>query len=249
MVKEIVQDNNWQRPIYFAVTCSEDSKIGLQDYLKMEGMSFRLVPEKKKPGIEFLNQEIMEKELKENPGFSKTYLPGFKFRGLNDPKIFFDDNHVRMTQNYRNAFMRLAIYYINTQNDQQAAATLDEMQKKIPREIIPMDFEILFEIGNMYFTIGAMKQYKEIAGDVEKEALKKLEVNPGDVQSYYNPYRILIDIYDNLKDYKKLLGIWQRLGTMYPNDVNVKANITKYENLVKTGGVPVDTVHSPDSVK
>ena len=44
MVREIVEANNWERPIYFAVTCSDDSKIGLQDYLKMEGMAFRLVP-------------------------------------------------------------------------------------------------------------------------------------------------------------------------------------------------------------
>ena len=34
MVKEIVESNIWERPIYFAVTCSEDSKIGLDDYLK-----------------------------------------------------------------------------------------------------------------------------------------------------------------------------------------------------------------------
>ena len=39
MVKEIIEANNWERPIYFAVTCSEDSKIGLSDYLRMEGMA------------------------------------------------------------------------------------------------------------------------------------------------------------------------------------------------------------------
>ena len=249
MVKEIVEANNWQRPIYFAVTCSDDSKIGLQDYLKMEGMALRLVPEKRKPGVEFVNAEIMEKELKENPGYSKTYKPGFKFRGLNNPHIFFDDNHVRMTQNYRNAFMRLAIYDINTNQDQKAVATLDEMEKKIPRENIPMDYEILFEVGNMYWNAGAMKQYKEIAADVETEALRRLEQNPNDVQSYYNPYRILIETYENLKDYTKLLGIWQRLGAMYPNDPNVKANIAKYTNLAKQDRVDVDTVPRPDTGK
>ncbi len=249
MVKEIVEANNWQRPIYFAVTCSDDSKIGLQDYLKMEGMALRLVPEKRKPGVEFVNAEIMEKELKENPGYSKTYKPGFKFRGLNNPHIFFDDNHVRMTQNYRNAFMRLAIYDINTNQDQKAVAALDEMEKKIPRENIPMDYEILFEVGNMYWNAGAMKQYKEIAADVETEALKRLEQNPNDVQSYYNPYRILIETYENLKDYTKLLGIWQRLGAMYPNDPNVKANIAKYTNLAKQDRVDVDTVPRPDTGK
>ncbi len=249
MVKEIVEANNWQRPIYFAVTCSDDSKIGLQDYLKMEGMALRLVPEKKKPGVEFVNPEIMEKELTENPGYSKTYKPGFKFRGLNDPNIFFDDNHVRMTQNYRNAFMRLAIYDINTNQDQKAIAALDNMEKKIPREIIPMDYQILFEVGNMYYNAGAEKRYKEVAGDIEKGALKAMEENPQDVQSYYNPYRILIETYENLKDNTKLLGIWQRLGAMYPNDPNVKANIAKYTNLAKQDRIQVDSVPKPDTGK
>jgi hypothetical protein len=63
MVREIVVANNWERPIYFAVTCSEDSKIGLSDYLKMEGMALRLVPEKRKSGEEFLNVDLLQKEL------------------------------------------------------------------------------------------------------------------------------------------------------------------------------------------
>ncbi|MCK7529139.1 MAG: hypothetical protein MZV64_72080 [Ignavibacteriales bacterium] len=66
MVKEIVEANNWERPIYFAVTCSDDSKIGLQDYLKMEGMTFRLVPERRKPGSEFINEELVKAQLKGN---------------------------------------------------------------------------------------------------------------------------------------------------------------------------------------
>ena len=145
--------------------------------------------------------------------------------------------------------MRLAIYDINTNQDKKAVATLDEMEKKIPRENIPMDYEILFEVGNMYWNAGAMKQYKEIAADVETEALRRLEQNPNDVQSYYNPYRILIETYENLKDYTKLLGIWQRLGAMYPNDPNVKANIAKYTNLAKQDRVDVDTVPRPDTGK
>ena len=99
----------------------------------------------------------------------------------------------------------------------------------------------------MYWNAGAMKQYKAIAADVEKEALKQLEANPSDVQSYYNPYRILIETYENLKDYSKLLGIWQKLGAMYPNDPNVKANIAKYENLAKKDQVKVDSVPRPDT--
>jgi len=233
MVKEIVEANNWERPIYFAVTCSDDSKIGLQDYLKMEGMAFRLVPEKRSPGKEFLNEEVMRQQLTENPGFSIDYLPGFKFRGLSDSTIFFDNNHLRMAQNYRNAFMRLAVHYRNTNRNDMLVSILDEMNAKLPYDIIGIDNGLLFEIGNLYRTSGKEDKYKEIASFVEQRALADLEKNPEDVSSYYNPYRILIETYENLQSYDKLVMIWEKLEQMYPNDPTVKASIQKYKQLLE----------------
>ncbi|MCF8414149.1 MAG: DUF2723 domain-containing protein, partial [Melioribacteraceae bacterium] len=37
---DLTRANNWERPIYFAVTSSDQAKLGLNDYLKMEGMAF-----------------------------------------------------------------------------------------------------------------------------------------------------------------------------------------------------------------
>ncbi len=231
MVKEIIESNMWERPIYFAATCSEDSKIGSQDYLRMEGMSFRLVPEKRKPGIEFINEEIVKKQIQENPEYSTDYKPGFKFRGINDSKIFFDENHRRLIQNYRNTFIRLTIYYINTNQNDLAAQTLKKMDEVIPAGIRPMPFGLLYEVSNLYYSAGAVDKYKELTKELEKDALAALEKNPQDLQSYYNPYRVLIDIYENTKNYRKALDIWQRIEAMYPNDPSVKANVEKYRKL------------------
>ncbi|HEY7751598.1 MAG TPA: DUF2723 domain-containing protein, partial [Ignavibacteriaceae bacterium] len=185
MVKELVEANNWERPIYFAVTCSDDSRIGLGEYLKMEGMAFRLVPEKRTPGREFINEELMKQQLTENPGFSADYQPGFKYRGLDDPTIFLDNNHTRMVQNYRNAFMRLAVYYRSLNMNEQLVETLNRMNEYIPYEVVGIDNGLLFEIGNLYLNAGASDRYKEIASMVEKNALAELEKNPGDVNSPY----------------------------------------------------------------
>lgn len=229
MVKEIVQANNWQRPIYFAVTCSDDSKIGLNDYLKMEGMAFRLVPEKKRPRIEFVNEQVLRKQLfDENNSYSKNYFPGFKFRGLNDSTIFFDENHTRLVQNYRNAYIRLAIYYMNTnQPDQKVVDVLNLMEKKLPRKILPIDYRILYDIGNLYFAVNEVKTYKKIAADVEKSALQAIIDNPRGISNYYNPYRILLDIYNNLKEYDKGIDLLQKLSNMYPDDGQVKNEIER----------------------
>lgn len=238
MVKEIVEANNWERPIYFAVTCSDDSKIGLQDYLKMEGMTFRLVPEKRKPGSEFINEDIVKLQLEENKVASKSYKPGFRFTGLNDPTIFFDDNHTRMVQNYRNAFMRLAVYYRSIGNNEKLIATLNDMNEKLPYKILGMDNGLLFEIANLYYFAGDREKFAEISADVETKALADLEKNPDDVQSYYNPYRLLIEIYENTEQYDKLLALWQKLENMFPNDPTVKSNIERYKKMT----LPKDTL-------
>lgn len=241
MVKEIVEANIWKRPIYFAVTCSDDSKIGLQEYLRMEGMAFRLVPEKRKPGMEFINAELVSKELQENPDYSEDYDPRFKFRGMNDEDIFFDENHSRLIQNYRNAFMRLALHYLNTNQKDLTVKTLDNMEKKLPRHLRSMPFGLLYEIANLYLSAGSRDKFNEYAKEVEELALVNIEQNPQDVQSYYNPYRILIDIYENTKEYKKSYELWQKIELIYPNDPNVKANIEKYRKLAQADGTEKDT--------
>ena len=55
--------------------------------------------------------------------------------------------------------------------------------------------------------------------------------------SYYNPYRLLIEIYENTEQNDKLLALWQKLETMFPNDPTVKSNIEKYQQLTQ----PKDT--------
>jgi len=235
MVKNIVESNKWQRPIYFAVTCSEDSKIGLQDYLIMEGLAYRLVPVKRKPNYEFINEELMKKQLfEENPDFSYDYKPGFKFRGLNNPDIFFDENHARLSQNYRSSFIRLAVHYLyNESNNQMCINTLDEMEKKIPSDIIEIPYPYMFEISQLYNTAGAKAQYINMANKIEKIALNQLENNPNDVSGYYNPYRVLSEIYGNQKKYNKAVDLFTRLQKLYPDDQGVRNELERYRTLAR----------------
>jgi tetratricopeptide (TPR) repeat protein len=207
----------------------------------MEGMAFRLVPEKRKSGVEFINHEILNRQLQENPSYSKDYKPGFKFRGVNNPEIFFDENHKRLIQNYRNSFIRLTLYYINTNQNNLAIQTLNKMEEKIPRDIRPMPFGLLYELSNLYYSAGANDKYKEIAKELEEQALIDLEKNPQDLQSYYNPYRVLIDVYENTNDYESAYKLWQKIEIMYPNDASVKANVEKYRKLVQRDGALDDT--------
>jgi len=115
----------------------------------------------------------------------------------------------------------------------------------MPRKLLKMELGLLFEIGNLYYTAGGTEQYKKMAKEIETAALLKLEENPNDVQSYYNPYRILIDTYEHLGEYRKLADLWQRLGIMFPQDKGVQQNIEKYKRLVEQNRNIPDTVNNP----
>ncbi|MDR3611240.1 MAG: DUF2723 domain-containing protein, partial [Ignavibacteriaceae bacterium] len=234
IVRQIVMDNNWERPVYFAVSIPNESKIGLDNYLRMEGMAQRLVPEIKKPGLEFINLDVLRNQLyKSDLEPDKNYKPGFKFRGLNDPSIYYDDNHIRMVQNYRNSFIRLALYYLQTGRKDSTSLTLDLMEKKLPRNLIPLETNLKFELGNVYFDAGAERQYKSLYKEVETESVNMIKTKSDNISSGFNPYRALIKIYENLRDYRKLADLWQQIQVMYPNDPVVKENVEKYKVLSK----------------
>jgi hypothetical protein len=170
--------------------------------------------------------------MQEPEGFSKTYQPGFKFRGLNDKSIFFDENHERLTQNYRNSFMRLALFYMyQTKDDAKAVNVLDMMEKRIPREVIPMDYRIKHDVAKMYFALGATKQYETYAKEVIAEAKRQIQLNPRSFASYYNPYEILLTHYENLKMYKDAVELLNQLETLVPSDPTVKEMNNRFRKL------------------
>ncbi len=233
---DIIQSNSWDRPIYYAATVSDDSQIGLEDYLQMEGMAYRLVPKKNDGQVTYVNPEIMKKQLFTIPeGFSRTYKPGFKFRGMDDPSIFLNDNEIRMMQNYRNSFIRLAIHYLyNERNNEMVVKTLDEMEKRLPREVVPIDHRILFDVASIYYEAGAIDKYVELASEVEKIATRELQQNPTDFSSSYNPYRLLLDIYEKTGEYDKAMEIIDKIETYLPNDPSVQQLRNRFEKMAKT---------------
>jgi hypothetical protein len=231
IVLDIMRTNNWQRPVYFAVTCSEDSRIGLNDYLTMEGLAFKITPVKSNLVYQRVDEPIMRKQLFEEPeGFSYDYAPGFKFRGLDDPTIFFDENHSRLAQNYRNSYMRLALHYLSVEkNNEKVVETLDMMEEKLPRSVIPIDYRLLHDIGNIYLSSGGVQQYQEIADEIEVIALAQLENNPMDFNSRYSPYFILKDIYENAEEWDKLVSLFSQLQQYVPQDPNVRQLLEEYK--------------------
>ncbi|HTR80245.1 MAG TPA: DUF2723 domain-containing protein [Bacteroidota bacterium] len=214
---DIISTNKWQRPIYVAVTSTPDSKIGLDRYFRMDGLALKLIPVEGPSDEGMIVDTILAANLYDSPvGFSKTFRRGYKYRGLNDSKVYFDENVTRLTMNYRNAFLRLALYYLNQARDNaKALQALDSMESKIPREVIPMDYRLMYDVANFYKYAGAKDKYLEYSGEVIEKLQDVIQKSPHQPLNQDNPYTLLFTIYESRGDYKKALDVLNTINSTY----------------------------------
>lgn len=235
IIYDILKTNNWQRPVYFSATVSEDNFIGLDDYIVDEGMGRRIVPFKPASPTQYrVNKVKMYDNFMKTPAeHLKTPQDGYFFRGFNDPNIFFDQVHENLVQNYRSQYLKLAYTYFNDQENQKATDVLEKMESNFPRKIIAMDYRILYQVAMLYISLDNKARFDEYSTEVENFARAELKRNPNDIQSYYNPYRILLDIYEARGDRDKQLEILNMIDRITPNRPEIRAKIEALKNPVK----------------
>lgn len=150
MVLDLLAHNNWKRPIYFAITVSDDNYLNLQEYFRLDGLAYRVIPIKTKrpdgqPGS--VNTQILYNNL----------INKFKWGGVPDPKVYLDENNLRMLSNFRNNFSRLAEELINEGKKDSAVKVLDRCMEIMPENRVPFN----------YFIVPVIEQYYR-AGQIDK---------------------------------------------------------------------------------
>lgn len=129
MLIDLINQNDWSRPIYFAITVgsSEKSFFWLQDYFRLEGLAYRFVPvktERSNPNsfdYGYIDTDI----LYEN-------LMGFEFEGIADPDVYMDETCRRPTYNLRTIYARLAKSLIREGQVDKAVEVLDRLMELTP---------------------------------------------------------------------------------------------------------------------
>jgi len=227
VMMDILKANKWERPIYWSTTVTSDNYLGLSDYLMMQGMAQRLYPFKVGSGSTGIavDTDLMRKCLfTDATQPSPTPKYGFKFRGLTDSTIFYDENQIRMISTYRNLFLKLAETYAQDSTKYNLAQeTLERMDQVISPKAIKMDYRLEYYVALLYKSIKNEPKFNELMNDVIKQAeneiaTSKEKINPND---YYNPYRLLLEAYENKGDYNNALRIIDILKSYSRNDPNL----------------------------
>ncbi len=124
MILNILAANKWRKPVYFAVTVPRSNMLGeLARYFRMDGLVMKMVP--------FKNWRISPTNLEKN------LFHVYKYRNLNNPKVYFNWNIKSLLQNYRSGFLELAEYYTRKGQLDQVKKILTFMNKTISPDVVP----------------------------------------------------------------------------------------------------------------
>ena len=154
IVLDILAHNNWERPVYFAITTGTSSYVGLQDYFQIEGMTYRLVPVKTPSRGGQIGRTA-------TGAMFNHMMNKYIYGNMSDPGVYLDETNVRMTMNIRSNFSRLAEALIDEGKMDSARMAMDKCLDVLPDEVVPFDYFIL-PIAEGYYEIGDMDKGNEI---------------------------------------------------------------------------------------
>jgi hypothetical protein len=154
----IIAANHWKRPIYFT---SPYLSLGLNDYLEIDGLTYRLVPYQKTDSAGLfgnLNVNI--------PFMYDNLMHKFAFGGAQTPGTYFDETNRRELQLIRSAFTQLAIALAIHHKKDSALQVLRYMDKNILPQNFPYGYTSPGNIHDLYSTQTAYAYY--LAGDTTR---------------------------------------------------------------------------------
>ncbi len=157
MLLDILANNDWNRPIYWAITVSSDKYFNLDKYFMVTGLAYQLVPIKTQNKsnsneIGFVDTDIMYNNL------MNKYLWG----SVEDTNVYFNENNRRMYSNMRYNFGRLANALIKEGKEDKAEQVLDRCVELLPNSRIAFDYSIL-PIIRSYYASNNPDKAKEIS--------------------------------------------------------------------------------------
>ena len=241
MILNIIQTNQFRKPIYFALTVSQDNLINLNEYLRMDGLVYKLVTYK--------GQELSPPHLKNN------LLNKFRYRNLNRKDVYFNENIKGLLRNYQGAFFNLARFYNKEKMYTDMVEVIDKLFSVMPDTVIPMRHELAFQFALMYKNAGETEKASTLLNriirrndttldaklqytlyfyrDDQKKAAEMAEKLHQQYPDYANNVYWLANYYMNQKQYEIGLTLVNSWLAKHPDDRTAIAFQQQFQRLLK----------------
>ena len=143
MIYEMLAHADWKRPMYMSVTLGAGNYAGLENYLVLEGLAYRITP------FDFGGMGMIDSDT-----MYRNMMTRFKYGAVNTPGIYLDETVMRMCQTHRRMFLMLANSLLQKGEKEKATKVLQKCLKELPPTTVPyMDDDsqlasLLAEAGN-----------------------------------------------------------------------------------------------------
>jgi hypothetical protein len=159
-VIDILNQNKWQRPVYFATTVGSQNYLGLDKngQFVLTGMAYQVLPIDTRNKITSVDADKTYKNVMEN----------FKYGKVADPKVYSDETIRRMITSHRMSFIRLAETLIAQHDTARAHNVLDKHFEVFPPQVVGYDQVVLY-IATCYYRVGDIEKGNKYLEDFLKQ--------------------------------------------------------------------------------
>ena len=176
-VYEIVTNNFPEHPVCFALTVDQESMIGLQHNLRLDGLVYKLVPLESADPMSFVDPSRLYRSL----------MQLYRFRNLGNPDVTLEETSRRLCANYTPLFVRLALELAAVpggsiriedgngslrfaNKGKLALDVLDTAARVLPPERYPMNPELAGSVVSVYSRLGSRQKTQPYIAYLEKLA-------------------------------------------------------------------------------
>ena len=245
LTDHIISVNKWKDPIVFIVSSPAESRSyrgkSIQDNMILEGLVYRMIPEK---GKDQINVELTD----------KLYTEEFEFRGVADSTVYKNETARRLTNNYAQGFLYLADKMKDAENYDSALSYI-----RMGRDVLPWSYDIYAYTAQTLGEMGRLDTLQEFMESVPLEEKWKLYFNWGMsarhvgrtddaiavlemchrlYPDYIDGYRALVGTLYNNRKYARLRSLVSEWVNNHPDDIES----VKLLNQIKTIDVSLDTL-------
>ncbi|MFY0699077.1 MAG: DUF2723 domain-containing protein [Balneola sp.] len=221
LILEILESNNWLRPVYFANTVSGQSQLNLQDYFRTEGKAYRVIPKKMEAevGNAYIDAEIHARRFRD-----------FSHREWGNPDVYLDENIRRMMGNYRYNYLQLAEKFILQNQPDSALYWLEHGERVVPLREDEEVSTIIALYANRYAQLGKTEDALRLLDFSLDGYVKKLDTEFDRFQNIQNELTQISAQYEQARrnaDIKAQRTLTQRNNTLVQQARSISQNIMR----------------------
>lgn len=164
IILEMINENKWKRPIYYAVTVEESQYLGLKNSFLHEGLAYKVAPLSSINGEPTINTDKMY-DLMVN-----KYLWG----NVQDPNVYLDENNLRMCRTHRHMMTSLAKALYDEKDFVRAEKTLDRCLEVLPISNVPANYSNI-DMAKLYYQMGKNDKAFDLIKKVADNSVEYLE--------------------------------------------------------------------------